>query len=89
MLFPDEMRNVTFRLFESQICIQNAVEYWETNPQIAQADITCAVENTEKTAKAAWLLIAEVFTMFLIIPTAIMVISLVFIKRYEAKPKAY
>jgi hypothetical protein len=81
LIFPSKTEKTTQTLLESQIYLQNAIESWKTPSQLAQ-NIANALENAEKASRDAWMLIVEVFTIFISIPIVILLIALVFLKRY-------
>ncbi|MEM3055485.1 MAG: transglutaminase-like domain-containing protein [Candidatus Bathyarchaeia archaeon] len=87
LFFSSEMHEATQKFFESKIYVQNAIDSWETNPQIAQSSVVNALENVKEASNSVWVLIAKTFTVFLSVPTAIMLISLIFLKTYQVKPK--
>jgi hypothetical protein len=88
LFFPSEMHEATQRFLESKIYVQNAIDSWEINPQIAQSNIANAIENVDKTSNDVWMLIAKTFTILVSVPTAIMLISMVFLRRYQVKLEA-
>ncbi len=85
LFFSSEMQNATKRLLEDKIYVQNAVDSWETNLHIARSNIADALEDIEKASNEIWVLIAKTFTLFISVPTAIMLTSLVYLRRYKVK----
>jgi hypothetical protein len=85
LIFPSEVAKAEQTLLESQISLQNAVDSWETLPQLAQSKLTEALQSAEETLQCAWILIAETFTLFIGIPTLIMLIALILMKRYQRR----
>jgi hypothetical protein len=88
LFFPSEMHEATQSFLESKIYLQNAIDSWEINPKIAQSNIANAIENVDKTSNDVWMLIAKTFTILVSVPTAIMLISMVFLRRYQVKLEA-
>ncbi|MGB9960194.1 MAG: transglutaminase-like domain-containing protein [Candidatus Bathyarchaeales archaeon] len=85
LFFSSEMHETAQKIFESKIYVQNAVDSWETDPQIARSNVVNAVGNIEEASNVVWVLIAETFTIFISVPAAIMLISLIFIRRHQFK----
>ncbi|MGB9854250.1 MAG: transglutaminase-like domain-containing protein [Candidatus Bathyarchaeales archaeon] len=88
LFFSSEMHEAAQKFFEGKIYVQNAVDSWEINPQIAHSNVVNALENVEEASNSVWLLIAKTFTIFISVPTAIMLISMIFLKRYQVKQEA-
>jgi hypothetical protein len=88
LFFPSEMHEATQSFLESKIYLQNAIDSWEINPKIAQSNIANVIENVDKTSNDVWMLIAKTFTILVSVPTAIMLISMVFLRRYQVKLEA-
>jgi len=85
LIFPYEVEEVEQTFLESQMQLQNAIDFWNENPQIAESNVANALENVEETLRNAWMLIVEAFMIFLSIPIAIMLTGLFFLKRYQTK----
>ena len=85
LIFSSEAAKAEQTLLESQISLQNAVDSCEALPQLAQSNLTEALQSTEEALQCAWMLIAEAFTLFIGIPTIIMLIALVLTKRYQRR----
>jgi hypothetical protein len=85
LIFPSEVEGVEQIFLESEIHLQNAVEFWNENAKIAQSDAVKALENVEKTLQNAWMLIAKVFTIFIGITIVMLLIGLFLLKRYQTK----
>lgn len=85
LIFSSEAAKAEQTLLESQISLQNAVDSYEALPQLAQSNLTKALQSAEEALQCAWMLIAEAFTLFIGIPTIIMFIALVLTKRYQRR----
>jgi hypothetical protein len=83
LIFPSETTNVEAAILESKISLQNAVDSFGALPQVAQSNLTEAVQSAENALQHAWMLIAETFILFIGISTVVMLIVLVFMKRYQ------
>jgi hypothetical protein len=85
LIFPSEFAKTEQTLLESQVSLQNAVDFWEALPQLAQSNSTEALQSAEEALQCAWMLIAEAFTLFIGIPTIIMLVASVLAKRYQRR----
>lgn len=85
LIFPSEVEEVEQTFLESEIQLQNAIDFWNENSKIAQSDAVKALENIEKTLQNAWMLIVKAFTIFIGITIVILLIGLFFLKRYQIK----
>lgn len=86
-LFSSEMHEAEQKLFEVKVCIQNALDFLEKNTKIAQSNLEDVFEHYEETSQRVWMLIVETFTVYISVLTAIMFISLIFIRRHQVKPE--
>jgi len=85
LIFQSEVEGVEQTFLESEIHLQNAIEFWNENSKIAESDAVKALENVEKTLQNAWMLIAKVFMIFIGITIVILLIGLFLLKRYQTK----
>ena len=85
LIFPSEVEEVQQTFLQSEIELQNAIDFWNEDSKIAQSNAVKALENVEKTLQNAWMLIVKAFTIFTGITIVILSIGLVFLKRYEIK----
>ena len=85
LIFPSEAKDVEQTFLEGEIQLQNALDFWDENPQIAESNVANALENVEETLRNTWMLIVKAFMIFLSIPIAIMLTGLFFLKRYQIK----
>ena len=85
LIFPSEVEEVEQTFLESQIQLQNAVDFWNENSKISESDAVNALENVEKTLQDAWMLVVKAFTIFIGIAIVILLIGLFFLKRYQTK----
>jgi len=85
LIFPSEVEEVEQTFLESQMQLQNAVDFWNENSKIAESDAVKALENVEETLQNAWMLIVKAFTIFIGITIVILLIGLFFLKRYQTK----
>jgi len=85
LIFPSEVEEVEQTFLESQMQLQNAIDFWNENSEIAESDAVKALENVEKTLQNAWMLIVKAFTIFIGITIVILLIGLFFLKRYQTK----
>ena len=85
LIFPSEVEEVEQTFLESQMQLQNAIDFWNENSKISESDAVKAVENVEKTLQSAWMLIVKAFTIFIGITIVILLIGLFFLKRYQTK----
>jgi hypothetical protein len=85
LIFPSETTNVEEAILESKISLQNAVDPFGALPQVAQSNLTEAVQSAEEALQCAWMLIAETFILFIGISTVVMLIALFFMKRYQRR----
>lgn len=81
LIFSSETQRVKQEILESKIHIQNAANCWEASPKIAQSDVAYALEKAEKSLKDAWMLIVKTFALYMGIPLALVLISLIFLQR--------
>jgi hypothetical protein len=84
LIFPSEIE-VEQTFLESQIQLQDAIDFWNEHPEIAESDAIKALENVEKTLQNSWMLIVKAFTIFIGITIVILLIGLFFLKRYQTK----
>ncbi len=85
LIFPSEVEEVEQTFLESEIQLQNAVDFWNENSKIAESDAVKALENIEKTLQNAWMLIVKAFTIFIGITIVVLLTGLFFLKRYQTK----
>jgi hypothetical protein len=85
LIFPSEVEEVEQTFLQSEIQLQNAIDFWNENSKIAESDVVKALENVEKTLQNAWMLIVKAFTIFIGITIVILLIGLFFLKRYQTK----
>jgi len=85
LIFPSEVEGVEQTFLESEIQLQNAIDFWNENSKIAESDAVKALENVEKTLQNAWMLIVKVFMIFIGITIVILLIGLFLLKRYQTK----
>ena len=85
LIFPSEVEEVEQTFLESEIQLQNAIDFWNENSKIAESDAVKALENVEKTLQNTWMLIVKVFMIFIGITIVILLIGLFFLKRYQTK----
>lgn len=87
LTFPSEAEKAKQAFLESQIHLQNAIDFLEKRPQLAQSNIAKALESAEEASQRTWMVIIKTFTLFISIPIVIMLIALVFLNRYQTKQK--
>jgi len=85
VIFPSETEKTTQTLLESQIYLQNIIDFWENSPHNAQSNVTSALETAEKASQSAWVLIVKTLAIFISIPTVMLLIASVFMKRQQTK----
>jgi hypothetical protein len=85
LIFSSEAAKAEQTLLESQISLQNTVDSCEAIPQLAQSNLTEALQSAEEALQCAWMLIAETFTLFIGISTVIMLLALVLMKRHQRR----
>jgi hypothetical protein len=85
LIFPSEVEEVEQTFLESQIQLQNAIDFWNQNSKIAESNAANALKNVEETLQNAWMLIVKAFTIFIGITIVILLIGLFFLKRYQTK----
>jgi hypothetical protein len=85
LIFPSETEKTTQTLLESQIYLQNIIDSWENSPHIAQPNIASALESAEKASQDAWMLVVKALAIFISIPTVIMLIASIYMKRHQTK----
>ena len=88
LIFPSETENIEQTFLESEIQLQNAINFWEEHPQIAESNVASALKNVEKTLQNAWKLIAETLTILLSILVVVGLVALLFLKRHQRKQNA-
>ena len=88
LIFPYEAESVKQEFLECEVYLQNAVELWNRQPQLAHSSITTALDSAEATLENAWMLIAKVFAILLSVPIAILLVALVLLRRCQVKEKA-
>jgi hypothetical protein len=85
IIFPSETEKTTQTLLESQIYLQNIIDSWENSPHIAQSKIASALESAEKASQDAWMLVVKALAIFISIPSVIMLIASIYLKRHQTK----
>lgn len=85
LIFPSEVEEVEQTLLQSEIQLQNVINFWNENSKIAESDAVKALENIEKTLQNAWILIVKTFTILISITTVIMLTALFLLRRYQSK----
>ena len=85
LIFPSEIEEIEQTFLESQVQLQNAIDFWNENSKIAESDAVKALENVEETLQNAWMLIVKAFMIFIGITIVILLIGLFFLKRYQTK----
>lgn len=88
LFFSSEMQEATQKFFECKIYVQNAIDSWEINSQIAHSNIVNALENAEEASNSAWMLIAKTFTIIISVPTSIILMWIIFLKHHQTKQEA-
>lgn len=83
LIFPSEVKEVEQTFFESEIQLQNAVDFWGEQPHVTNLNVLNALENIEKTLRKAWMLIAKTFTAFISILITILAIAMFLLRRYQ------
>jgi len=85
LIFPSEVEEVEQTFLESQIQLQNAIDFWNENSKIAESNAANALKNVEETLQNAWMLIVKAFSIFIGITIVILLIGLFFLKQYQTK----
>ncbi|MGB9684585.1 MAG: hypothetical protein C0193_01525 [Candidatus Bathyarchaeota archaeon] len=86
LIFSSETQRLVQEILESKIHIQNAANCWEESPKIAQSNVAYALERAERALKDAWMLIVKTFALYMGIPLALVLISLIFLRnRFRKK----
>ncbi len=81
LIFPSETEKTTQNILESQILLQNAINLWETNPQLAQTNASSALQNAEDALREAWVLIAKMLALLISILMVIIFIAMIFMRQ--------
>jgi hypothetical protein len=85
LIFPSEASKAKQTLLESQINLQNAVDSWEALPHLAQSNVTEALQSAEEALQGVWMLIAELFTLFIGVLAVVMLVVFVLMKRHQRR----
>jgi len=85
LIFPSEAEEVEQEFLKGKIYLQNAIEFWDRQPQLVQSSITAALDFAEAALENAWLLIAKVLCLILSVLITILLIALVLLRRYQVK----
>jgi len=85
LIFPSEVKEVEQAFLEGEIRLQDALDFWDENPEIAESNAANALENIEKALQNAWIIIVKAFVIFISILMVIMLIGFLFLKRYQIK----
>ena len=85
LIFSSEAENVEQEFLQCEVYLQNAVELWGGQPQLAHSSLTTALYSAEAVLGNAWMLTAKVFTIILSVPIAILLIALALLKRLQAR----
>jgi hypothetical protein len=85
VIFPLEAEKSEKTVLESQIKLQNAVDFWEVSPQLAKSDAAEALESSEEALQCIWTLIAKTFTIYISILSLVIVVTFVFLRRQQTK----
>jgi hypothetical protein len=59
------------------MCIQSAIDAWETSAQIASSSVLKALENVGKALNNAWMIVLKTFALYMGILAASMLLLLV------------
>jgi hypothetical protein len=81
LISPSETEKTTQNILESQILLQNAINLWATNPQLAQTNASSALQNAEDALHEAWMLIAKMLALLISIFIVIVLIAMVFMRQ--------
>jgi len=76
ILFPSEVEAVELKVLESKICIQRAVDSWETGSKTALNEAFKALDKADEALKCAWIVVVKTFILYIgisLILTAIFV----------------
>lgn len=85
LIFPSESKEISKTFLESQVQLQNALENWKEHPATAQIDIVGAARNGENALQKAWMLVSYSFAIFIAVLTVILLLALLFVKRYQTR----
>lgn len=85
LIFPSEVEEVEQTFLQSEIQLQNAIDFWDEDAKIAQSGAVKALESIEKTLQNAWMLIVKAFIIFIGTTIVILLIGLFLLKRYQTK----
>ena len=87
LIFPSEVEKIAQNILESQIHLQDAINLWETNPQLAQTNASSALQNAEDALREGWILIAKMLALLISIPIVIILVTMVLQRQRRTKPE--
>ena len=85
-LFPSEIENVEHKILDCKVYIQNAVDIWGESSKTATSNATEAIKIAEEASKHVWMLIAKVFTLYLIVALFLVIMALALSRRSPKSP---
>ncbi|MEM2262794.1 MAG: transglutaminase-like domain-containing protein [Candidatus Bathyarchaeia archaeon] len=65
ILFPSEVEAVELKVLESKICIQRAVDSWETGSKTALNEAFKALDKADEALKCAWIVVVKTFILYI------------------------
>ena len=85
VFFGSEAARVDQDLAASELSLQEALENWQTQPQIARAQILEAQSRGEEALRGAWMLVSYVFAIFIGALIAIIMVAYLLVRRWSNK----
>jgi len=85
LFFGSEAALVDHDFAASELSLQEALENWQTQPQIARAQILEAQSRGEEALRGAWMLVSYVFAMFIGALMAIIMVAYLLVRRWSNK----
>ncbi len=87
IIFPSKAADVDQTLSDSKVQLQNAIETWNSDPQLAQSQIASAFENAQSALHEAGMLVVYAFAMLVGISLGSILIILFVMKSIQTKQK--
>ena len=83
LIFPPDAEKADQAIFASQIRLQDAIDRWESNQEVAQLDVTDALKTSDEALQRASMLVYKASAALISIVIIIMLVALALIGRYQ------
>jgi len=83
LIFPPDAEKADQAIFASQIRLQDAIDRWESNQEVAQLNVTDALKTSDEALQRASMLVYKASAALISIVIIIMLVALALIGRYQ------